>query len=432
MGELVSTLLGKLCRFQAGDAFKKDLQGRDYGDFPFVKVSDMNIAGNEIYVRRSINWVSKTDVDNQKYHIHQPGAVIFAKIGVALTYNRRRIVVIPTIIDNNMMAAEPNHDTIDSIYFYYLLSTIDFNKVSSGSALPYLTQNDLLKIHVYIHSREEQTEIAKLLGALDDKIDLNRQTNETLETLARAIFKDWFMDFGPTRAKSEGREPYLAKELWELFPERIDDETGLPVGWKEICLKDLGEVVTGKTPSTINADYFGGVVPFLKIPDMHHKLYVIETSSTLSLKGAKSQIKKTIPAGSISVSCIATPGLVILNHKEIQTNQQINSLIPSVPEQSLFAFWSCRQLAADVMLGGSGGSVFHNMNKTSFENLKVLFPGDQLAGVFSNTVSSLHDRILANEYEGKALAQTRDLLLPKLISGEIRLKDAERIVGEVV
>ncbi|MEA1048837.1 restriction endonuclease subunit S [Lamprobacter modestohalophilus] len=316
-------------------------------------------------------------------------------------------------------------------FVYYFLKTLDLASFNSGSAQPSLNRNYIHPVEIDVPQRTEQDAIATLLRALDDKIELNRQTNETLEALARALFKDWFVDFGPTRTKAEGGAPYLAPELWALFPDALDDEDK-PVGWVDRPLKSFGEIVTGKTPSTKRPEYFGGAVPFLKIPDMHGKMYVLETLSSLSLEGAQSQSKKTLPSGSISVSCIATPGLVVLNHRETQTNQQINSLVPTAPEQSFFLYWSCLQLAIEVMLGGSGGSVFHNMNKTSFGNLNIHYPTDELAKFFSSAVSPFHDGILANEHESQTLAQTRDLLLPKLMSGELRLRDAEREVEAVL
>lgn len=296
--------------------------------------------------------------------------------------------------------------------------------INVGAVFDSLRCADVPMFQLSIPPKPEQKSIASLLSALDNKIQLNRQMNETLEAMAQAIFKDWFVDFGPTRAKMEGRAPYLAPDIWALFPDTFDAENK-PAGWVETTLKQHGQVVTGKTPGTQNADYYGYDMPFLKIPDMHGKIYVLKTSSSLSKKGARSQMNKTLPPGSVSVSCIATPGLVIINHQHVQTNQQINSVIPESKDESLFVFWSCRQLAADIMRGGSGGSVFHNMNKTSFENLKIMFPGNTASQVFSNTVEPLHDRILTNERESSTLAATRDLLLPKLMSGEIRMRDAE-------
>ena len=315
-------------------------------------------------------------------------------------------------------------------FAYYLLSCLDLSNYNSGSAQPSLNRNFIHPIPLAFPARHEQDAIAELLGLIDDKIELNQRMNETLESMARAIFRDWFVDFGPTRAKAEGREPYLAPELWDLFPETLNDED-TAVGWAAIPLKQLGRVVTGKTPSTKNPAFFGDDMPFLKIPDMRGRIYVLRTSTSLSEEGVKSQKQKTLPAGSVSVSCIATPGLVTFNHRDTQTNQQINTIIPSDRRQSHFVFWSCRRLAAAVMRGGSGGSVFHNMNKSSFENLRVVYPGKEFARCYSKTVNHIHNCILLNEYESDTLGQTRDLLLSKLMSGEIRLREAEQAVEAV-
>ena len=240
MGDLLKMKLGDICQFKAGDAFKKDMQGRSFGNYPFVKVSDMNLAGNEIFITRAGNWVSESDVTERRFTAHQPGSIVFAKIGIALTYNRRRILRLPTIIDNNMMAATPDAKKVNERYFYYLLRTLDFNEISLGSALPYLTQKDLAEIDVALHPLPEQESIDATLSALDDKIELNRRMNETLEAMARALFKDWFVDFGPTRAKIEGRDPYLAPETWDLFPDKLDED-GKPEGWEYGRLADIAD-----------------------------------------------------------------------------------------------------------------------------------------------------------------------------------------------
>ena len=323
---------------------------------------------------------------------------------------------------------------LDNTFLRYLLTSPMQQEIltsyATGTTVLGISQKALRSMPISFPDFSEQEQTGQVLAALDDKIELNRRMNETLEAMAWAIFKDWFVDFGPTRAKVEGRAPYLAAELWDLFPDALNDDHK-PVGWTEIPLNQLGMVITGKTPSTKRPEFFGDDMPFLKIPDMHGRIYVLRTSTELSEEGARSQEKKTLPAGSVSVSCIATPGLVIFNHRDTQTNQQINSIIPTDLEQSHFVFWSCKQLASAVMLGGSGGSVFHNMNKTSFENLRLVYPGDEIAQTYSKTVSQIHNRILSNEYESDVLAQIRDLLLPKLMSGEIRLAEAEKAVGRV-
>ena len=229
----------------------------------------------------------------------------------------------------------PKGDNLHSPFIRYLLEGPDFQRqtemVGVGSVIRHFGPTHLRQMTVQVPPLPEQRAIAHILGTLDDKIEVNRRMNQTLEEMARAFFQDWFVDFGPVRAKLEGREPYLPPDLWALFPDRlVDSELGeIPEGWEVKALKDFGEIVTGKTPSTRNPTFYGTDVPFLKIPDMHERVYVVDTLTMLSHRGASSQKGKTLPSGSISVSCIATPGLVILNHRETQTNQQINSIVPS-------------------------------------------------------------------------------------------------------
>ncbi|MEI6209366.1 MAG: restriction endonuclease subunit S [Desulfuromonadales bacterium] len=134
----------------------------------------------------------------------------------------------------------------DPRFVSYFLRSLDFHAYSDKAAVPGLNRNHLHLAQVRIPIDVlEQRAIAHILGTLDDKIELNRRTNETLEAMARDIFKDWFVDFGPTRAKMEGREPYLAADLWALFPDRLDDEVK-PKGWEEKRVEDILELAYGK------------------------------------------------------------------------------------------------------------------------------------------------------------------------------------------
>lgn len=140
--------LGDICTFTAGSAFKPEYQGSTEGDYPFIKVSDMNLAGNEVFIQSANNYVSKAQQSEMKAKLHTLGATVFAKIGVALTSNRRRLLTTSTIIDNNMMSASPIDETSGQYFLYSLLCTIDFNTLASGTALPYLNVSDLKKIPI--------------------------------------------------------------------------------------------------------------------------------------------------------------------------------------------------------------------------------------------------------------------------------------------
>lgn len=140
--------LGDICDFTAGSAFKPEYQGSTEGDYPFIKVSDMNLAGNEVFIQSANNYVSEAQQSDMKAKLHPLGATVFAKIGVALISNRRRLLITPTIIDNNMMSARPIEGKSGPYFLYSMLSTIDFNTLVSGTALPYINVSDLKKIPI--------------------------------------------------------------------------------------------------------------------------------------------------------------------------------------------------------------------------------------------------------------------------------------------
>ena len=432
MSEMLCAKLGGICQFKAGDAFKKEFQGRGTGDYPFIKVSDMNLRGNEISITRSENWVEQEDVTENRYKVHEAGSVVFAKIGVALTYNRRRILYQPTIIDNNMMAAKPNRNQVNERYFYYLLSTLDFNEIASGSALPYLTQTDLQRIDISLHKMPEQILVASLLGALDDKIELNQRMNETLEALARAIFKDWFTDFGPTRAKVESRPPYLAPELWDLFPDALDDEDK-PVGWKSSEIGKELQAVGGATPSTKEPAFWEAGDHHWATPKDLSKLaspVLLDTDRKITNRGVKKINSGLLPVGTVLLSSRAPIGYLAITEVPTAVNQGFIAMICRNRLPNVFVlFWCYENL--DYIKGISGGSTFPEISKRAFRPVPVVVPSKPILAAYEGIVRPLYDRIVANMKESASLAQTRDLLLPRLMSGEVRFRDA-RTAMEVV
>ncbi len=198
-GEWKAIELGGLCEFRAGSVFKPAFQGQSSGAYPFVKVSDMNLPANAVRIQDANNWVSEVDIRELRARPFPVGTVVFAKIGEALRQNRLRQVARETVIDNNMMGAIPRTAFIEPRFFYYALSKFDFSDIAQGTALPYLTVSALSKLTIDVPPLPEQRAIAHILGTLDDKIELNRRMSETLEAMARAIFKSWFIDFDPVR-----------------------------------------------------------------------------------------------------------------------------------------------------------------------------------------------------------------------------------------
>ena len=346
----------------------------------------------------------------------------------------------------------------DYRFIFYLLRLYkkEIQSLATGAAQQNLSAKTIKEFCFYIPSLEKQTEIADILSELDKKIQLNTQINQTLEQIAQALFKSWFVDFDPVRAKvqalSDGlsleqaelavmqtisgktpeeltalsqTQPELYAELAETakaFPcEMVEvDGVEVPKGWNLKALSDLGQIICGKTPSKSNKEFYGNDVPFIKIPDMHNQVFITQTTDNLSVAGANSQSKKYIPPKSICVSCIATVGLVSMTSKPSHTNQQINSIIPNDEQTSEFLYLSLKQPSMTKYLKdlASGGSATLNLNTSTFSKIEIMTPSKEIIDIFHNKVVYAFEKVLSNSIENKRLAEIRDLLLPNLLNGE--------------
>lgn len=321
------------------------------------------------------------------------------------------------------------------LFIYYLAVSPDFREIaiasmSGTSGRQRVDVKALEQLEINLPPLDEQKRIAEILGSLDDKIELLQKQNKTLEDMAKALFKSWFVDFDVVRAKQKGlpkadimREYHLTEELYDLFPSSFADSPlgPIPSGWEVKTIQDLGEVVCGKTPSTSHKEYYGGSMPFITIPDMHNSIFANKTERYLTSQGEQAQPTKTLPPFSVCVSCIATPGLVTMTTTNSQTNQQINSVIPHNLEAKFYNYYVLRSVADQIRAQGSGGSVFVNLNKTAFSKIKVLWADQSLQKLFTKESESYFNKILNNLKQIQTLTELRDTLLPRLISGKIRV-----------
>ena len=335
-------------------------------------------------------------------------------------------------IGQNLVILRSEGEVVQPQFLRWLINGPDWWEqvskfINVGAVFDSLRCRDIPNFELTIPPVTDQREISIILDALDDRITLLRETNATLEAIAQALFKSWFVDFDPVRAKLEGRAPEGMDEATAaLFPDGFEESAlGLvPRGWRVGQVADLGDVVCGKTPPTAQPENYGSEVPFITIPDMHNLLTVTATHRSLSRVGADTQRKKYLPPGSICISCIATPGLVVRVTVESQTNQQINSVVPLDCWGKAFPLFLLRRIGDAVRSGGSGGSVFYNLSKSGFQELKVLLTSSELAQRFDEVIEPLVAKIVSNQAQAQTLATLRDTLLPRLISGQLRLPQA--------
>ena len=296
---------------------------------------------------------------------------------------------------------------VDGRFIYYLVSENSFTDwltlVAKGSAYPAVDTLDFKKAKVSVPDYTTQTEISGILSAYDDLIEVNNKRIKVLEQMAENLYKEWFVRF--------------------RFPghESVPFENGIPKGWSIKRLKDYGRVETGKTPSMEMAEYYGNDYLFIKTPEMHGNVFVIDTEEKLSERGHQTQQKKLLPANSIMVTCIGTGGIVALNAAPGHTNQQINSIILDDLNYLEWLFFVCKSMRATIEMFGATGSTMTNLSKGKFEKLKVIEPTAELImkyhSIVSPILSEIKDLMVANQ----KLIKQRDLLLPRLMSGKLEV-----------
>ena len=317
----------------------------------------------------------------------------------------------------------------DPRFVYYRLKTLDLGRLNSGSAQPSLNRNFVHPVPLSFPDPVEQKAIASLLGSLDDKIDLNRRMNETLEAMARAIFKDWFVDFGPTRSKMDGRKPYLAPDLWSLFPDRLDNQ-GKPEGWNEEPFTDFVDIISGGTPKTEIPDYWGGEIPWFSVVDtpIGSDVFVRTTEKAITPKGLDESAARVVAAGTTIISARGTVGNLAITAQDMTFNQSCYGLRAKEPVGDYFVYLAAERLV-EQLKAMAHGSVFSTITRQTFDGVHFMRPSQELFLKFQNAVGSSFEKIKSNGDENRTLSDLRDLLLPKLMSGEIRVNDAEKIVG---
>jgi len=300
----------------------------------------------------------------------------------------------------------------DSKYIYYLaiyplIRNIAIQSMVGSSGRQRVQQSVLENYEFMLPPICEQKRIANLLSSLDDKIELNRRINDNLEQQAQALFKSWFVDFDPFK---DGNF--------------VDSELGMiPEGWSVDVLSNFGKIVCGKTPSKAKVEYFGGNIPFIKIPDMHNNTFILTTNDSLSNEGSNSQANKLIPPYSILVSCIATVGLVSFNTKYSQTNQQINTIIPTNSKYRHFLYQQLNSMNEFIENLGRGGTATLNVNTSQFSGIKIKRPNEEVINMYENVVAPIYSKIEKLYLENKILSIQRDCLLPKLMSGELKINN---------
>ncbi len=372
------------------------------GEIPWLTPKDLSTFQGR-YIERGDRNITYSGLNSCSAQLLPEGSVLFssrAPIGyVAIAKN-------PTATNQGFKSIIPNIEKVDSLFLYYLLK---YNKenieaMGSGTTFKEISGATMKNIEVLIPPLDEQRKIAGILGALDDKIELNRRINANLEEQAQALFKSWFVDFEPFK---DG--PFVDSELGKI-----------PQGWRVGILSEIGEIIGGGTPSKTVPEYYADKgIAWITPKDLstNNCKFTSRGETDISELGYKNSSAKLIPRGSILFSSRAPIGYISIAKNEICTNQGFKSIIPR-KAGSCFIYYLLRANILKIESMASG-STFKEASGGLMKSLEIIIPSDEVLTDFENIVQPLFDMQEHDEEENKQLSTLRDTLLPKLMKGEI-------------
>lgn len=397
------------------------------GSVPFLTPTDMIDGRKSVKTSRTLTDAGLATVKNCLI----PRGVAVSCIGWQM--GKSVLVLEPTVTNQQINTIVVDESKFDISFVYYLLSNIR-NKIfelgATATRTPIVNKSIFGQIKVFVPPISEQKNIAVFCSSLDDRITLLRETNATLEAIIQALFKSWFVDFDPVRAKAEEVESEgLDAATLALFPDCFEhSELGMiPKGWVVKPIGDAVDCIGGGTPDTKNPSYWEPAEHAWTTPKDLSGLQspvLLITERKLSTLGLAKLSSGLLPAGTLLLSSRAPIGYLAIAQIPIAVNQGYIA-IPTGGELSpLYMLFWCRQNMESIK-ARANGSTFMEISKKAFRPIPALVPPANVLVAFSNVADPLFDRLIENERQAQTLTQLRDTLLPRLISGQLRLPGAQ-------
>ena len=381
------------------------------GSIPWVKTKQVNY--NRIY--DSEEYLTELGLQNSSAKLIPENSIIIAMYGDGNTAGRCAINKVPVTTNQACCNIIIDQNLADYNFIYYYLSTQYDKLVSlkSGAGQQNLNAQTIKEFVINLPPLETQKKIASILSGYDDLIENNLKRIKILEEMAQQNYEEWFV-----RMRFPGHESATINPETGLLE---GDDLSLPKGWEKVKLGDLGEIVTGKTPSTSKEEYYNGNIPFIKTPDMNGFVYVIETNQYLTQEGSNVQKNKILDKNDLVVSCIGSAGAYALVSRPSQFNQQINGLKFYKKEYTYFTFCYAKGLKEILEALGSNGATMTNVNKGKFEQIDIVLPNEELLNQFHQFAKPYFENILNLQNQNQRLREARDILLPRLMMGMIEV-----------
>ncbi|TKC90846.1 restriction endonuclease subunit S [Trinickia terrae] len=370
------------------------------------------------------------------------GNVLFSMAGV---YLGKTAIVLPEHLPANTNQAVGiitlDESKADPHFIHYSLQSPACRawvmRSAAQSAQPNFNLQEIGDLKIPAFPLAKQKEIGRVLRVLDDRIDNLRQTNATLESIAQALFKSWFIDFDPVRAKAEGRDPEgMDGETAALFPDAFEDSAlgAIPKGWVVSEVGSVAQCVGGGTPSTKEAKFWEPAVHHWTTPKDLSGItapVLLSTERKLSDAGLAKVSSGLLPAGTLLMSSRAPIGYLAISAISVAVNQGYIAMLPGGTLPPIYLYFWC-QANMDAIKQKANGSTFMEISKTAFRPISLIVPSAEVIDRFTELAGKLFARITDGERQAHQLAEIRDTLLPRLISGRLRFLEAEAQLNEAL
>ena len=444
--------LDSICKIKSGKRLPKGHELIDVPTkYPYIRLVDVH---DGVILAKELKYLTAEAHEKiQRYIVNENDvclAIVGHTIGMVFFVDSKWNNV--NLTENAARITDVDSKFNPKFIYYYLISPFGQAEIISrtvGSAQGKLPLYNIKSIELPCIPRSEQDSIVHILDCLDKKITLNRQINQTLEQMAQALFKSWFVDFDPVidnsldagneipeplQARAELRQTVRASQDFQplpadvraLFPAEFEEsELGwVPKGWNSTPVIELIELIGGGTPKTSIDEYWNGDIPWFSVVDAPNDcdIFVIDTEKHITQLGVDSSSTRILRKGTTIISARGTVGKCAFVARPMAMNQSCYGVIGVEGVTDEFVYYLLKQSVQELQQR-SHGSVFSTITRDTFRSIQVPFSGGSLTRSFSSLVSIMFEKVLANNLQNIELIQLRDTLLPKLISGELRLDE---------
>jgi type I restriction enzyme S subunit len=399
-----------------GDGLHGTPRYDDKGEYYFINGN--NLVDGKIVIKESTKKVNEKEY--LKYHKDLNDRTILlginGTIGNVAIYNREKCILGKSACYFNVIP------DVSKDYIKYVVIGQAFQNYiqnfASGTTIKNVSLKLVREFEFKLPPSSVQQKVASILSSLDNKIELNRQTNQTLEAIAQALFKEWFVDFNFPGATGEMQDSELGK---------------IPRGWKVGKLFDISKLIGGGTPKTSINEYWNDAnIDWISARDVtpNNGSFIISTEKKITALGLQKSSAKLLPKHSTIITARGTVGNYCIIPREMAISQSNYALTPAIPNATYFLFLIVANLITELKQR-SYGTVFDTITTNSLSDIKIIIPGKETLEKFHQIVSSLYNCTLNNLLQNQILVQLRDTLLPKLMKGEISIAQTEKLSAAI-